>query len=70
VGPYSLIRLSVIKRRGNMEEYLDDINDIFPFIPRGEYKRVKDDIKKPMEIVARFTAHEKLYKQQKAKGLI
>jgi hypothetical protein len=53
-----------------MEEYLDDINDIFPFIPRGEYKRVKDDIEKCMEIVARFTAHEKLYKQQKAKGLI
>ena len=23
-------------------EYLDDINDLFPFIPRGQYKRVKD----------------------------
>jgi hypothetical protein len=53
-----------------MDEYLDDINDLFPWIPRGEYKRVKDDISKAMKIVEVFTAHEKLYKQQKAKGLI
>ena len=24
-------------------DYIDDLNDIFPFIPRGEYRRVKDE---------------------------
>ena len=23
-------------------DYIDDLNDIFPFVPRGEFKRVKE----------------------------
>ena len=30
------------KHRISDNEYLDDINDLFPWIPRGEFKRVKD----------------------------
>ncbi len=25
-------------------EYLDDLNDIFPWIPRGTYRRVKEGV--------------------------
>ena len=31
-----------LKYRASDNEYLDDINDIFPWIPRGEYKRVRE----------------------------
>jgi hypothetical protein len=31
-----------LKDNPRKEEYLDDINDIFPWVPRGEYKRVND----------------------------
>ena len=30
------------KHRTSDNEYLDDINDLFPWIPRGEFKRVKE----------------------------
>ena len=31
-------------------DYIDDINDIFPFVPKGEFKRVKDDAKDREEV--------------------
>jgi hypothetical protein len=33
--------IEAVEESERQEEYLDDLNDIFPFVPKGEFKRVK-----------------------------